>query len=121
MKVVKDYLKNARVSVIALGVIWVVYIFECIYTWVTFSTIFGLGTVPAITLLKLGGNVALLVKFGQVYRLFTAILLHAGILHIFMNSASLIAFCAGVEATVSFPLYITVFIVGGLQGTTFCI
>lgn len=93
-QIIKNYLTKARVTVVALGVIWVVYLVECLYTWVTFSTAFGFSTIPALTLLRMGGNVALLVRLGQFYRLFTATLLHAGILHIFMNSASLIAFCA---------------------------
>lgn len=81
---------------IALAVVWIVFLFECLYTWVTISTAYGVSTIPGSALVRLGGNVALLVRLGQVYRLFTATLLHAGIIHIFMNSASLIAFCAEV-------------------------
>jgi rhomboid protease GluP len=101
---------------VALAAVWIVYLLECIYTWVTISTAFGVSTIPGVTLVKLGGNVALLVKLGQVYRLVTATLLHAGILHIFMNSASLLVFCTEVENSVNFALYLAVFLIGGIQG-----
>jgi rhomboid protease GluP len=107
------------VTLAALAVIWVVYIIECLYTWINISTVFGVTTIPPITLMKLGGNVALLVKVGQIHRLLTATVLHAGIMHIFMNSASLLLFCAKMETTVSFALYLVVYLVGGIQGISF--
>lgn len=60
-QIIKNYFRNARVSVAALAAIWVVYIVECLYTWVTISTAFGVSTIPGETLLRLGGNVAILV------------------------------------------------------------
>lgn len=101
-----------------LVVVWIVYVIECLYTWVNFSFQYGAGTIHPVTLVKMGGNVARMVQEGQVYRLLTATVLHAGIMHIFMNSASLIAFCAEVEATVSFKLYLVVLVVGGIQGSS---
>jgi membrane associated rhomboid family serine protease len=78
----------------ALLIIWVMFIIECIYTFITFGTLFGPSSIPAIILLKMGANNGLLVKLGQVHRLFMAIILHGGLLHIFFNTATLIAFCA---------------------------
>lgn len=42
-----------------------------------------------IVLKSLGANVPVLIKQGHIYRLFTAIFLHAGLLHFFMNSMSI--------------------------------
>ena len=44
----------------------------------------------------LGGNVPEDVKSGQIYRLITAMILHGGVLHWLMNTASMIAFCASI-------------------------
>jgi hypothetical protein len=63
-KLIKNYLKKSRVTVAALAVVWVVYIFECLYTWIVVSTAYGVANIPAITLWNLGGNVAYLVKQG---------------------------------------------------------
>lgn len=42
-----------------------------------------------MVLKSLGGNVPALIKQGQIHRLFTAIFLHAGLLHFVMNSMSI--------------------------------
>jgi membrane associated rhomboid family serine protease len=114
--IIKNYLKKARVTIAALGIIWIIFFIECLYTWITFTTAFGVVTIPPYILIKMGGNVALLVKLGQIHRLLTATILHAGILHIFMNSASLLVFCAELEAVVPFALYLSVYLIGGIQG-----
>ncbi len=114
--IIKRYLKSARVTVGAFVVIWIVYILECLHTWINFSFQYGFTNIHPVTLVRMGGNVAELVWRGQIYRLVTATLLHAGIMHIFMNSASLIAFCAEVEMAASLKLYLLVFVVGGIQG-----
>ncbi len=109
-------MKKARFTMIALAVIWVFYVIELIYTWVVVSTALGVTTIPAFTLVKLGGNNATLVRLGQIHRLLVATVLHAGLLHIFFNTASLIAFCAELEAVVTFKLYVAVYVIGGIQG-----
>ena len=116
MQLVKDYIKNAMFTMIALGVIWAMFVIECLYSWIVVTTAGGVATIPPYTLIELGANNCLLVKLGQVYRLFTATILHAGLLHIFFNTASLLAFCAEMEAVITFKLYVAVFIVGGIQG-----
>lgn len=94
MQLVRDYIKNARFTMIAVRVIWAIFLIECLYSWIVVSTAGGVVTIPSYTLVILGGNNCLLVKLGQVYRLFTATILHAGLLHIFFNTSSLLAFCA---------------------------
>jgi len=62
----------------------------------------------------MGANIPILVKAGQIYRLFTATILHAGILHIAMNSLTLLVFCAEVEAMIGVKLYLITYIIGGI-------
>lgn len=118
INLVKQYFKNARVTSIFLAVIWVMFLVECIMTWMTaWSTDFGLKKIYPDVLLRLGANVPLLVLLREYYRTFTAILLHAGILHIFMNTMSLIGFCALLEAAFTWKHFLLVYVVGGIQGT----
>lgn len=85
-------------------------------TWASAGQSYGFRTINPNVLLKLGGNVPILVKNGEVYRLFTATILHAGILHIVMNTMSLIVFCSLVEAAFTTHLYFAIYLIGGIQG-----
>jgi rhomboid protease GluP len=49
---------------------------------------YNLSVITASTLIKYGANYSLLVNAGQYWRLFTAMLLHGGLLHIISNSTS---------------------------------
>ena len=64
MQLVKDYLKNARFTMIALGVIWVMFVIECLYSWIVVTTAGGVVTIPGYTLIKMGANNCRLVKLG---------------------------------------------------------
>lgn len=66
----------------------------------------------------MGGNIPWKVINGQVYRLFLPMILHAGILHICMNSSALIVFCTSVEKKVGWRLYLSCYIFGGMQGNS---
>ena len=112
----RDYVKQSKITFAILAILWAVFIIEVILTWII-DLGYGILTISPKVLVKMGGNVALLVKFGQVYRLFTATLLHAGFLHIFWNSVCLVLFCAAVEAAFPIAIYLTIYIVGGIQGT----
>jgi len=64
----------------------------------------------------MGGNVPILVKSGQIYRLVTACFLHAGALHLLFNIVSLFSFCASVESMFGTKMYLAVYLIGGIQG-----
>lgn len=48
----------------------------------------NLSVINGNTLLKYGANSNQLVNQGQIYRLFTAMFLHSGLIHLFANSTS---------------------------------
>jgi membrane associated rhomboid family serine protease len=119
LRLIKDFIIKAKFTVVFIAVIWIMYIIECIFTWVTVSTSYGFTTIPGYVLVELGGNVSLLVRLGQVHRLFSAIFLHGGIMHILMNTASLLAFCIELESILPKKYYVTIFLIGGIQGNLF--
>lgn len=49
---------------IALGIIWVMFVIECLYSWIVVTTAGGVVTIPGYTLIKMGANNCLLVKLG---------------------------------------------------------
>ena len=55
-----------------------------------------------------------------MYRLVMAMILHAGALHWLMNTVTLVVFCAQVEASIDFKVYLLVYIIGGIQGIAYC-
>ena len=120
-RLIKGLITKAKFTLVFIVVIWIMYIIQCIFTWVTVSTSFGFTKIPGNVLIELGGNVALLVRLGQVYRLFSAIFLHGGIMHIMMNTGSLFAFCMELESTLAKKFYVGIFLIGGIQGKLFFI
>lgn len=115
--IIYNFLSQSIVCSVALIVIWIAFIIECIMTWINNSgQSYGIQMIDPSVLIDMGGNVPLLVNRWQIYRIFTATLLHAGILHIGMNTLSLIGFCAQVEFAFSKWIFIIVYIVGGIQG-----
>lgn len=67
-------------------------------------------------LLKYGANLGILVKNGEFYRLFSAIFLHAGIVHIFFNMYSLYIVGARVEDFFGKWKYALIFLISGICG-----
>jgi membrane associated rhomboid family serine protease len=67
-------------------------------------------------LLLWGGNSADTVKYGEWWRLVTALFLHANPLHLFMNGAGLWIFGSAVEKTVGRWRFLVVFLLAGALG-----
>jgi rhomboid protease GluP len=67
-------------------------------------------------LVDLGGQVNLLVLNGEVWRLFTAMFLHAGIAHIFGNMLFLLIFGLRAEDMFDIKEYLLVYLLSGLAG-----
>jgi rhomboid protease GluP len=69
-----------------------------------------------LVLIDLGANAGFLVKYGQVYRLMTAIYLHAGIQHLLINSMSIFGLLMIVERKFKKAVFALAFFLGGIQG-----
>jgi membrane associated rhomboid family serine protease len=67
-------------------------------------------------LLLWAGNTADTVKDGEWWRLFTALFLHANLLHLAMNGAALWIFGSAVEKTIGWWRYLAVFLLAGALG-----
>ena len=83
--------------------------------WVTLE-ISG-GSANAQVLIDFGALSAPLVVDGEYWRLFTAMFLHAGIMHILANSLSLFIFGQIVERTYGHGRFVLVYLLAGLFGS----
>ena len=76
----------------------------------------GFGIKPS-TLVELGGNVGRFTKYGEYYRLFVAIFLHAGIAHLACNMYSLYVIGPQVESFYGKYKFLFIYIFSGISGS----
>ena len=69
------------------------------------------------TLIQFGGNAVAYTKYGDYYRLFTSIFLHAGIMHLLCNMYSLYVIGPQVESFYGKIKYLSIFIISGISGS----
>jgi rhomboid protease GluP len=81
--------------------------------------ILGRGSTDLQTLADFGANNAELVKLGQYYRLFTAMFLHIGIVHLFFNMYALYIIGPQLESFYGKAKFLTIYIVSGIIGNLF--
>ena len=79
--------------------------------------IFGAGSTSTRTLIQFGGNAVAYTKYGDYYRLFTSIFLHAGIMHLLCNMYSLYVIGPQVESFYGKIKYLSIFIISGISGS----
>lgn len=79
--------------------------------------IFGTGSTSTRTIIQFGGNVVAYTKYGDYYRLFTSIFLHAGIMHLICNMYSLYVIGPQVESFFGKIKYLSIFIISGISGS----
>ena len=117
MESFKVYIKKSKVTFVFIMLMWPYFLISLIWTKIFgYHFIYGLFAISIDVLLKMGSNVPVFVYHGQVYRLFTAIFLHAGIIQLMLNTIVLIICCAPFEKKSSLLLYLIVLIGGGIQG-----
>ena len=76
---------------------------------------YNLSVISPSTLVMYGANASWLVNEGQNWRLFTAMFLHAGILHLLSNATSFFLYLMPVEQlTKSIPIYFAALVGGGM-------
>lgn len=81
------------------------------------TEVIGEGSTNTYTLIKYGANLDVLVKEGEVYRLFTSMFLHIGIMHLISNMYSLYIIGREVESFFGKIKYIIIYILSGIFGS----
>ncbi len=113
------YLRLSKpvVSRVLMGVLLVAFVVEIVYgvvqhgSWVTF------GATNIWVLVELGAKVNLLIAAGEYWRLFTATLLHSGIMHLLFNLYALFALGPLLEAYVGPIRFLAIYLMAGLYGS----
>lgn len=85
----------------------------CVFVFALMHLI-GNGSEDSVTLLLFGANFGPLTKNGQIYRLFTCMFLHIGLLHLFCNMYSLYVIGKEIENMFGKLKYTIIFIVSGI-------
>lgn len=83
--------------------------------------ILGDGSEDAVTLLTFGANYAPLTKAGEIWRLFTSMFVHIGILHLGCNMYSLLVLGTQLESFFGKTKFLFIYIVSGLIGSMFSV
>lgn len=79
--------------------------------------LFGNGSEDIGTLLNFGANLDVLVKEGEVYRLFTCMFLHIGLLHLLCNMYSLHIIGREIENLYGKTKFLIIYILSGICGS----
>lgn len=79
--------------------------------------IFGNGSTDTTTLINFGANYDLLTKNGELYRLFTSIFLHIGIVHLLCNMYTLFIIGKEIEGLFGKLKFIIIYILSGICGS----
>lgn len=103
-----------RATVTLLVVIWLLFLGENLYPAGGGGQF---GDPSLLTLVAWGGmSHALVVAQGEWFRIFTAALLHGGVMHILFNSIGLFAAGRLLEPFIGWPWFLGLFVIGALGG-----
>lgn len=119
MAITISYLKYSYISISAFACMLIMFIISVAMTYdgnAQTGQKYGVTHISPLVLIRLGANVGFYVKYGQVYRLVTAIFLHAGIQHFFVNSLSMFGLLMNVEGQFKKSVFAVTFLAGGIQG-----
>lgn len=100
-------LSRPRVTWILLGAIVVVFVIE---------TAAG-GSTETEVLIRLGAKVTHRIASGEYWRLFTAMFLHIGLLHLAFNGYALVALGTELERLIGWTRFMAVYLAAGLLGS----
>lgn len=79
--------------------------------------VFGNGSEDVATLITFGANIQSLVKAGEIWRLFTSMFLHIGIIHLLANMYALWVIGRQIENFLGKTKYILIYIGSGILGS----
>ena len=108
-------LSRPRWVYVMMGAIVAMFIVMIIYGQVVYGTWNGPETIEV--LIDLGAKVNLLIYQGQTWRLFTAMFLHIGVLHLLFNLYALYALGPMVEGYFGHWRFLAIYLLGGLFGS----
>lgn len=92
-----------------------ILIFICVVMYLLME-MYG-GSTNTYTLVRFGANHQSLILAGEVYRLFTSIFLHIGIVHLIVNMYSLGVIGSSLESLLGKVRFLIIFIVSGVVGS----
>lgn len=115
------YVKLTRplVTQVLLGIILAVFVVEVLLGLIWFGTWTSLTNTNIEVLILMGAKVNPLIASGEVWRLFTAIFLHSGVMHLLFNLYALYALGPLLEGYTGHIRFLTIFLVAGLFGSLF--
>ena len=105
------------VSRLILGVLLAVFFVQVVYGIVRYDSWMTFTGADIRALVDLGAKVNPYVAQGEIWRLFTATLLHDGILHLMFNLYALFALGPMLEAYVGPRRFLIIYLLGGLFGS----
>ena len=105
------------VTRVLLGLLVVVFIVEIFYAISRYGDWPTLQSTNIYALVDLGAKVNEYIAVGEYWRLFTATLLHSGILHLLFNMFALFSLGAQLEGYAGHVRFTTVYLVAGLYGS----
>ena len=110
-------LSKPRVTQVLLGVILAVFVVQVLLGMLLFGSWTSLTNSNIEVLILMGAKVNQLIAQGEVWRLFTAIFLHGGIMHLLFNLYALYALGPLLEGYTGHIRFLTIFLVSGLYGS----
>jgi rhomboid protease GluP len=106
-----------RISRVILGVLLTVFFVEVVYGIVRYDSWMSFTGADIRALVDLGAKVNPYIAQGDIWRLFTATLLHDGIIHLMFNLYALFALGPMLEAYVGLRRFLIIYLLGGLFGS----
>jgi rhomboid protease GluP len=74
------------------------------------------GSTEAEVLIRMGGKFTPLIAEGEYWRLFTAMFLHIGVVHLFMNAYALFVIGTELERMLGWKRFLAIYVISGLMG-----
>ena len=113
------YIKLQRpvVTQVLLGIILAVFVVSVLLGVMLYGSWTSLTSTDINVLIMMGAKVNPLIAQGEIWRLFTAIFLHSGVMHLLFNLYALYALGPLLEGYIGHTRFLTVFLVAGLYGS----
>ncbi|MBK8047001.1 MAG: rhomboid family intramembrane serine protease [Anaerolineales bacterium] len=104
-------------SRIVLGVLLVVFVIQILYGWIRYGALMGFNGGDIRVLVELGAKYDPAIYQGEYWRLFTATLLHGGVLHLMFNLYALFSLGPLLESYLGPARFLAIYVLGGLFGS----